>query len=333
MGCSVKSWIKTAAVLFALLTISAGCAHHAKLPPEEVYAVYSAPRDSREPIKEYVPLFLTYDYRNAYNRIGKPKAEKTKGGDVQIFVDPGEPVIYTMEKDFSTTRGDYRNLIYRIHFSEVPFSIVPFNLTWGDNVGLMVVITLDSRERPVLVTTVHTCGCYVAIVPTTELPRDAFPENWSDETLEVFGEKLPPILDFRGRDDPRLMVHIRPEVHRVMDLEVVENRHVEVSKIYRLVGTVAEPVRILENLPLEGETVSFYHEDGFMQGYVKGSVKPFETMFLSLPSLDLFVGADKAYDDPEKTENPFYTSLKPWNRHESNMWFFDRFLYFHGWRL
>jgi hypothetical protein len=44
---------------------------------------------------------------------------------------------------------------------------------------------------------------------------------------------------------------------------------------------------------------------------------------LSLPSLDLFVGADKIYADPEVSGNPFYTSLKPLRRDDSNMWFFD----------
>ncbi len=333
MSLSIRNSIKCAAALFVLLAIGAGCAHHAKLPPEDVYSVYSARRDSESPVERFVPLFMTYDFRNPYNRIGKPKAEKQEDGDVEIYVDPDEPVIYTMQKDFSTSRGEYVNLIYRVHFPEVPFGLVPFNLTAGDNVGLIVVITLNKEQRPVLVTTVHTCGCYLAIVPTTELPKDALPEDWKDETLDVYGEELPPILDFKGRNDPRLLVHVRPEVHRIMDLEVVEDRHASVSEKYRFVAAAVEPTLNLEKLPLNGDTVNFYHEDGLLKGHVKGSVKPFETMFLSLVSLDPFVGADKAYDDPAKTDNPFYTSLKPWNRNKSNMWFFERFLEFWRWRL
>ena len=33
------------------------------------------------------------------------------------------------------------------------------------------------------------------------------------------------------------------------------------------------------------------------------------------------------------TKNHLYTSLKPWNRNESDMWNFARFLEFWGWRL
>ncbi len=35
----------------------------------------------------------------------------------------------------------------------------------------------------------------------------------------------------------------------------------------------------------------------------------------------------------EITQNPFYTSLKPWNRKASDMWNFAHFLQFWGWRL
>jgi hypothetical protein len=34
-----------------------------------------------------------------------------------------------------------------------------------------------------------------------------------------------------------------------------------------------------------------------------------------------------------ETSNPFYTSLKPWNRKASDMWNFTEFLEFWGWRL
>ena len=54
---------------------------------------------------------------------------------------------------------------------------------------------------------------------------------------------------------------------------------------------------------------------------------------MSLISMDLFVGTDKAYGNSLETGNRFYTSLKPWNRKESDMWHFTKFLRFWGWRL
>jgi hypothetical protein len=61
--------------------------------------------------------------------------------------------------------------------------------------------------------------------------------------------------------------------------------------------------------------------------------KFWETLLLSLISWDLFVEADKLYRDKEKDDNPFYTSLKPWNRTALDMWDFSRFLEFWGWKL
>jgi hypothetical protein len=78
---------------------------------------------------------------------------------------------------------------------------------------------------------------------------------------------------------------------------------------------------------------SFYHQKGPLKGHVKGSVKFLESIFLSLPSLDFFVGTDKVYGNRQETGNPFYTSLKPWNRNASDMGNFARFLEFWGWRL
>jgi len=66
---------------------------------------------------------------------------------------------------------------------------------------------------------------------------------------------------------------------------------------------------------------------------VNGSIKPWESLFLGLPSLDPLVGSDKAYGNGRETGNPFYTSLKPWNREASDMWDFPGFLRFWGWRL
>jgi hypothetical protein len=93
-------------------------------------------------------------------------------------------------------------------------------------------------------------------------------------------------------------------------------------------------VEALLRLPMvNGGTTSFYHDAGWLKGHVKGSIKPLEMLFMSLISFDLFVGSDKIYADSTQWDNPFYTSLKPWRRHDSDMWDFARFLHYWGWRL
>jgi hypothetical protein len=328
-----KVEIRLLTMLFVLLVLVFGCSHHKKLPPEHFLTVYASPDDSDSLLQKYAPLFLAYDFQKSYNRIGKPEARKDDNGKINICVNPEKPVIYTLKRNFSTSRGSYTNLIYRVHFPKVPFSLIPFNLTMGNNVGLMVVITLDHRLNPVLVSTVHTCGCYLAIIPATSLPKNTLPESWKEEPKNVYGEVLPSVLDFRNQENQRLLVHLRPQVHRVMNLEIIDDQEIKDSPSFRLISTPLVPVEKLEELSINDNNISFFYESGLLKGYVRGSIKPWETMFLSLISWDLFVGTDKAYDDPLKTGNPFYTSLKPWNRNKSNMWYFADFLEFWGWDL
>lgn len=254
-------------------------------------------------------------------------------GNEQIFVDSRHPTVYYLKRNFSTKNGSYINLIYRVHFPEVPFSLIPFNLTTGNNIGLIIVVTINSQHKPVLVTTVHTCGCYLAIVPTTYLPKKSLPTKWDGTTINVYGEKLPGNLDYSKATRPKLLIHIRPEVHRVMDLEIIAEQDFQELPDVRVIKMPLLPMEDLEEIPLGDGTTSFYHQEGILKGHVKGSVKPLESILLSLPILDFFVGTDKVFGDRKETGNPFYTSLKPWNRKASDMWNFSEFLEFWGWQV
>jgi hypothetical protein len=317
----------------SLLICAAGCAEGQRLPPEEKRTVYVAQGFEGSVLERYAPVFLTYGYGEPYNRIGKPTAFLDEEDGEQISVDPTRPVIYYLVRTFSTKEGTYTNLIYRVHFPEVPYSLIPFHLTAGRNVGLLVVVTLDARDRPVLVTTVHTCGCYVAVIPTSFLAGDFLPRGWRDEPLDVWGERLPARVGYGSRENPRLLVHVRPGVHRVTNLEIVDERSLLPSPSITVVRAPLMPVGELDRLPLDGGRTSFFYREGLREGHVKGSIKPWESLFLSLPSLDPLVGSDKAYGNRRETGNPFYTSLKPWNREASDMWDFQGFLTFWGWRL
>jgi hypothetical protein len=325
------SFLRTFIVVLAIIV--SGCAHHQKLPPEEVHTIYVAAGKEDTLLSKYAPVFLTYDYQNQYNRIGRPSARFDEKGDEYIYVDVEKPVIYYLQEEFSTEKGEYTNLIYRIHFPRVPFSLIPFYITSGYNVGIIVVITLDSRKRPVLVSSVGTCGCYIAIVPTTYLARDALPEDWEEKTLDVYGERLPWILDYNKEKQPKVFVFLRPGVHRVMNLEIIDGESLLHAKGFKAIQAPMEPTSALKEIPLNGKTTSFYYDYGPQKGHVKRSMKFWETLMLSLISFDLLVGADKVYGENDEYGNPFYTSLKPWNRKASDMSNFPRFLKFWGWRL
>ena len=197
---TIKLYKKLVVIAIILL---AGCAHRKTVDLEKMSMVFYGLGSGNGQIDAYTPYFLVYEAGDAYNRIGQVMAEPDARGKERTFVNVDRPAIYFMERRFTTDKGDYTNLIYRIHFPETPYSLVPFNLTAGKNVGLITIVTLDPRDRPVLVTAVHTCGCYMVIIPTSYLPKESLPQNWKGEPLDVYGEKIPARLDYHNRQNPR----------------------------------------------------------------------------------------------------------------------------------
>ena len=145
-------------VIVALPIILSGCAQHHRILPEKFQHVYVAEGMKDTLLNRYVPVYLTYDYPSQSNRIGRVAAKYDAKGREQIYVDTERHSIYYLQREFSTEKGRYTNLIYRVDFPEIPFSLIPFNFTAGRNVGILVIITLNNQQRPVLVTTVGTCG-------------------------------------------------------------------------------------------------------------------------------------------------------------------------------
>ncbi len=310
-----------------------GCASFASIPPEPVKTVYVVEGPPDRVDVRFAPAFVAHQYSKTYNRIGTLSAVRSPDGQERVFVDPHKAVVFSEVRTFSTASGTYTNLIYRVHFSEVPFTLIPLHYTAGYNVGLLVVVTLNAAEKPILVTTVHTCGCYAAVIPTAALPLEAHPENRTEGPLDVYGERLPSRLDYSSASHPRLMVHLRPGVHRVMDLQITDDSDLASDPAFRLLPATMEPADHLEKIPIQGGTTSFYFRDWPLTGHVKGSFKGLESLTLGIVSLDFYVGMDKVYGDENGPDNPFYTSLRFWNREKSDMRFFARFLRFWGWRL
>lgn len=294
------------------------------------------PAEEENLLARFAPLFVLQTYKKNYNRIGRPSARfvKKEIKQEEIFINPAEAAMFVEQRTFSTAEGSYTNLIYRIHFAEVPFSLIPFHVTAGKNSGLFVIVTLDSKNQPLLVTTVQTCGCYCLITPTSYLPRRAFPDRWEHTEKKLWGESLPAMIDYAGGsgEKRRLLVFLRDETHRVMQLQIMEQE--EIIRSFYPLPIRLEPMAALKTIPLEdGSVISFFEEGGWRNGYVKGSYKPWEMLLISWWALDLNVGCDKEYGDPLTSENRFYTSLRPWCRSESDMRNFAEFLHFWGWKL
>jgi len=313
-------------VLLGLLLLLSSCAGSYRGPDQlhgELVTYQATVDNSRA--SHFAPLFLVEENQSSYNRPGTPQLYQSGDGTTAAMVDPGQPTLYWQETDFQGRFGAYHNFIYRLHFSEVP----PGHLTSGKNVGLLIIVTLDSKDRPLLYTLVHTCGCYLAIIPTSLLPKHAFPEGWKTEAGDVYGELLPGLLLLPAEDKPRhLLVTLRSETHRAMDVRLIPSRPASASSSLTL-----QPMSALEQLPLAGSTSSFFEDKGARKGYVRNSHKLWEQLFMSWWALDGKVGEDKALGPPQETGVVFYTSLKPWAREASNLWEFHDFLTYWGWSL
>lgn len=285
-------------------------------------------KSSQDLITQYAPLIKIFDANENFNKIGTPKANN----DGSVYVDGQEPSFYTSEQIFKIENREYTNLIYRIHFNEIPFSIVPFHLSKGENVGLIFVVTLNEHQEPILFTTVHSCGCYKALMATTFTPKSFYPKAWSEQQVsneekqKIYGEKLPTIIPLNEKK-PDICVAIRPQEHRVMDVYACDKTQTN------LVEAPHYSLASLRTLASDNGPVSFFHESGFQEGFVKGAIKPWESLMLSWPSMDFFVGTDKALLRTENSNNTFYTSLKPWNRDKTDMANFPQFLNYWGWNL
>lgn len=304
-----------------------GCAGRSVAPGQEQLLAVPVAAASLE--QRLAPSFLLEGTQSPHNRVGRVEAKRQRGW-TRVAVNPDRPVLYAGRRPFATAQGRYTNLIYRIHFPATPFSLVPFYLGAGDQVGLLVILTLDADHRPLLVTTANTCGCYAITIPTAQLSATAYPDRWPTGMLAIYGEQLPATLPALTAG-ATLQVRVRAEVHRVQDLQVLPGQ-----------GAATVPVQPAEMAPLDslaalplgdGTFTSFYYQRWPLTGHVKGAIKPWETLLLSLVSLDLFVGMDKVYAGVDAGANPFYTSLKPWNRSASDMNDFAAYLHFNGWKL
>ena len=283
-------------------------------------------------LTRFAPIILVEDYENTYNRVGMPSARLDSHGDEEVYVDPAKPVYYTRIIEWDGEHGHYRNLIYRMHFEKSKSNGKSTDGGAGDNVGLMIFVTIDENDRPVFVNAVHTCGCFHALFPTTLTPKDEYPKDWKDEEHDVWGENLPARLnypaDFGG--DVRPVFFLRDGSHRVADAQVASIA--SVREHYDLLDAAIKPVDALRHLPLgDGET-SFFYEEGKNKGLVKGAYKRKESLLLGLVTGDGRVGQDRMYGGEDEVPRGFYTTINPLKKDDSDMWDYAQFLEEDGWR-
>lgn len=265
-------------------------------------------------LARFAPAFVVEEGTAEWNRIGTPALHRRAGVE-WACVDPARPALYAERRAEEVGGRELWQLVYRVHFDQLAFTAREvFSL--HRNAGLLVLVTVDrAGEVPLLVTTVHTCGCWLGVVPTEALDAAALPAGWPAGRQEVAGESLPARLAVPAEGE-RIVVHLSTRSHRVRDLALGPGGSRE---------HVPLPLRRMDELhrlPIAGtagETASFFHEAGYLRGYVRGAWAPLEGLTLGLLTLDPRLGMDRDFGDPDVTGARFFTALVPWKREASRL--------------
>jgi len=320
-------------IVFLCLTAPALLSSCAYSPSDhtEREILYQAPQPNSVK-KLHTPAFLVKEAEKLFNRIGIPSVRESANQKTEIYVDPEKPAVFFEAQDFTTAKGKYRNLIYRIHFEKVPFALNQFNITAGKNIGILLIYTLNEKGQLLLVTTVHTCGCYLAFLPTKALPSEWFPSDWPVESQWIYGHTLPSLLHLdQTNDSQEIVFSLESETHRISNITIAE--HDTLENPFDTIEMEILPMNYLYRLPFRDTTESFFEMDGARKGYVRNNTKFLEWLLISWWAFDFNVGEDKAFGLGDTSETIFYTSLKFWDREASDLKNFPQFLSYWGWKL
>jgi len=326
----INNFFKSQIILLAI-SILPSCTSIPVHPFENLVA-YTV-NDDNSLIRRYMPVFVIENDKKKYNLIGTASAKVTGDKEETIYINPEIATVYTEAREFRTLKNSYTNLIYRIHFEKIPGGFSPFYVGEGINTGLIVIVTLNNQDKPVLYTTVHTCGCYLAFVPTSYLSENSFPKNWDKDRQSVNSESLPGLLEFNTQSSyhKKVGILIRDGSHRVKDIWLLETNSL---KKYNAKQVQIQRLDALKKLPLKHKkTTSFFESISSRGGYVKGSYKFREWLLMSWWALDARIGEDKVWGKDKNDGIIFYTSIKPWARGKSDMRDFKVFLEYWNWQL
>jgi hypothetical protein len=285
-------------------------------------------------LARFAPEFVIASGEAEWNRIGTPTLRHRTGVE-RARVEPAHPALFAeVRRELVGTRPVLQ-LVYRVHFDQF-FPTWRTLLALHRNAGLLVLVTVDeASERPLCVTTVHACGCWVALQPTTALAAEALPRAWPAGELEVHGETLAARLAVPAAGE-RYAVHLRSGTHRVHDVSVASDRERPPAGAPPIRALPLRPMAALRALPVEGrpgEHASFFYERGYLAGHVKGAFAPLEGLTLGLVTLDPRLGMDRDFGAPDETGARFSTSILPWKREATRLDRFGRSLEELGFRV
>ncbi len=163
----------------------------------------------------FAPVIVVPQANESYNRIGALVLDRGAFGVLDVRVDSRRPTLYTEVRPDIVGGELVLQLVYRVHHERIPFTFSRRFYEAHQNPGLLVVVTLDAQSfEPRFVTTVHSCGCYAAVLPTALVPAAALPPDRPRDRVRVYGQSLRAILP-QPTSGARPTLWLEPGSHRV----------------------------------------------------------------------------------------------------------------------
>jgi hypothetical protein len=200
----------------------------------------------------HAPLF-DIEAQAAYDAIGAPAWQA--GGS--IGVDTTRPVVYQRLTHTLVGGQALTQLVYTLWFPERPRKGA-FDLLGGPLDGVVVRLTLAPDGRPLLLDTIHACGCYHLFFPARGVTLR--PDAPTNEEWAFVPASLP-----EWAPGSRFVVRIASATHYVLGVTNTTQTSTAAATYIR------RPESDLRALPRpEGGTRSLYGPDGLVAGSERG---------------------------------------------------------------
>ncbi len=204
-------------------------------------------------------------YNPAIDQFGKLKMIRDHSNNRRVFVDVGDPVVYTHTRDIQFGQKLFLQITYEFWYPEHP-EMLKGDKEAGKLDGRFLTITLDDERLPVIYETAMNCGCFYEVYATDRIGGKAFQEISSIALPSKYkGKPIAGIL--KPGIDKKTGIMMNAGFHTVAELFCAENGKRLPGSIVRCLETrqyQLETVETLELLPFEGGYASIYHNNGLI---------------------------------------------------------------------
>ena len=260
-------------------------------------------RDWASLLAQYAPVFEVETPNGTSNNADRFGALHFTAEDTPS-VDIDNPVVY-QRVAFTRYRGQtLTQLVYGIWFPERPASQM-IDLLAGHLDGVIIRITLDQRGIPLLVDSIHACGCYHLFFPTPRLSPRAAPQAHMEWAF------IPATLPLLNAGQ-RLQLRLASASHYLLDIRPFDNVLRTADIRYNL-----RDDNELRSLPIAGGgRKSVFGSNGIIEGTERDERFLFWPMGIASPGAmrqwgthaTAFVGR-RHFDDADLIEQRF--EIKP----------------------